>query len=221
MAASFLQVSTPAEDLLLAPIEALRSAAGLAANDASRDVELTELGKRVSAEIVEACRISVGETEEEEGAEPTLRRETVKETFCGSGRDVLVLARRHNVKIASVAEDGRTVTLDARALRSEPGLLYRWIDGHQSFWTAREIVVEYEAGFETVPFSLAGVVVDLVRLRLSQAAIDPLVKSTRVEIVDVETVQTDRWVGSTPGADTAGLPPEFMARLGRFFNPVA
>ena len=220
MATSFLQIIAPADDLLLAPIEAIRTAAGLAADDGSRDDELTEFGKRVSAEIVEACRIAVGEGEDE-AAEPTLRRETVKETFCGGGREVLVLARRHHVKILGVTEDGRPVTLDARALRSEPGLLYRWIDGHHSFWTAREIIVEYEAGFETVPFSLAGVVVDLVRLRLSQASIDPLVKSTRVEIVDVETVQTDRWVGATPGADATGLPPEFLARLGRFFNPVA
>ncbi len=221
MTTSFLQVITPAEDLLLASLAAIRAAAGLASSDTSRDAELTELGKRVSAEITEACRIAVGETEEGEGAEPTLRRETVRETFCGSGQDVLVLARRHNVKIVSVTEDGRPTTLDARALRSEPGLLYRWIDGHQSFWTAREIVVEYDAGFETVPFSLAGVAVDLVRLRLSQASVDPLVKSTRVEIVDVETVQTDRWVGSTPGADTTGVPPELMARLGRYFNPVS
>lgn len=220
MSTSFLQIITPADDLLLAPIEAIRTAAGLAAGDTSRDAELTEFGKRVSAEIVEACRIAVGDGEEEP-AEPTLRRETVKETFCGAGREVLVLSRRHHVKILGVTEDGRPVTLDTRALRSEPGLLYRWIDGHQSFWTAREIVVEYEAGFETVPFSLAGVVVDLVRLRLSQASIDPLLKSTRVEIVDVETVQTDRWVGATPGADSAGLPPEILGRLSRFFNPVA
>ncbi len=220
MSTFFLQIVEPADELLLAPIEAIRTAAGLAAGDESRDDELTEFGKRVSAEIVEACRIAVGDGEDEP-AEPTLRRETVKETFSGAGREVLVLARRHQVKILNVTEDGKAVTLDPRALRSEPGLLYRWIDGHQSFWTAREIVVEYEAGFETVPFSLAGVVVDLVRLRLSQASIDPLVKSTRVEIADVETVQTDRWVGATPGADATGLPPEFLARLGRFFNPVA
>lgn len=217
---SFLQIVTPAADTLLVTIGALRVAAGLAANDESRDTELTELGKRVSAEIVDACRIAVGDQEDGMPVEPTLRREAVKETFSGGCREALILSRRHGVKITSVTEDGRAVTIDARGLRSEAGLLYRSIDGRQSAWLANEIVVEYEAGFETVPFSLAGVVVDLVRFRLSQAAVDPLVKSVRVEVVDVETVQTDRWIGATPGAGASGLPAEFLARLDRFFNPV-
>jgi hypothetical protein len=220
MANSFLQIVTPASDLLLAPIAALRKAAGLAADDESRDDELTAIGLRASAEIVEACRIAVGETEDGDAAEPTLRREKVRETFSGCFKEVLILSRRHTVKIESVAQDGNPITLDARSLRSESGLLYRWSDGHQWFWTGQEIVVEYEAGFETVPFSLVGVVTDLVRLRLSQAEVDPLVKATRIEIPDIETIQTDRWVGATPGADATGLPADFMPRLARFYNPV-
>ena len=220
MGNSFLQIVTPATDLLLAPIAALRAAAGLASNDGSRDSELTAVGLRASAEIVEACRISVGEKEDGDAAEPTLRREKVREIFSGSCKEVLILSRRHTVKIESVTQDGNPVTLDARSLRSESGLLYRWTDGHQWSWTGQEIVVEYEAGFETVPPSLIGVVTDLVRLRLSQAEVDPLVKATRIEIPDIETIQTDRWVGATPGADATGLPADFMPRLARFFNPV-
>lgn len=220
MASSFLQITTPASDLLLAPITALRAAAGLKPSDGSRDEELKALGDRVSAEIVEACRIAVGEGEDGAAVEPTLRREKVTETFSGSDQEALILSRRHNVKIASVTENGVAVSLDPRSLSSENGLLYRWIGGNQSYWAAREIVVVYDAGFETVPFSLAGVAVDLVRFRLSQASVDPLVKSTRVEIADIETIQTDRWVGSTPGAAESGLPPEILARLSRFINPV-
>jgi hypothetical protein len=193
----------------------LRVAAGLASSDASRDAELTDLCKRISAEIVEACRIAVGE-----GAEPTLRKEKLTETFSGCWDDVLILSRRHNVTITSVEENGTAVSIDSRGLRSEAGLLERWVNGCRSRWTASETVVVYEAGFETSPPSLVGVVTDLARIRLSQASVDPLVKSTRVEVADIDTVQTDRWVGSVPGTGETGLPTEIMARLARFINPV-
>jgi len=212
---SYLVVSNPASDTSLAPIEALRAAAGVSTADTSRDVELVALGERISAEIVEACRIAVGE-----GAEPTLRKEELTETFSGCCDDVLILSRRHNVKITSVTENGMAVTVDARGLRSEAGLLERWVNGQRSRWSASEVVVVYDAGFETSPASLVGVVTDLARIRLSQAAADPLVKSTRIEVADVDTVQTDRWVGSVPGTGETGLPAEIMARLARFINPV-
>ena len=212
---SHLVVTTPAGDPSLAPIGALRVAAGLPSGDASRDAELDELGKRISAEIVDACRIAVGE-----GGEPTLRKETLTETFSGCCDEVLILSRRHNVKITSVTENGAAVAIDARGLKSEAGLLERWVNGARSRWTANEIVVVYDAGFETCPASLVGVVTDLARIRLSQAAVDPLVKSTRVEVADIDTVQTDRWVGSVPGSGETGLPAEIMARLSRFINPV-
>lgn len=213
---SYLVVTEKASDTLLAPIAVLRAAAGLTAGDTSRDTELTDLGQRISAEIVEACRIAVGE-----GAEPTLRKETLTETFSGCCDDVLILSRRHNVKITSVTEDGNAVTIDARGLKSEAGLLERWVDGCRSRWWAKEIVVVYDAGFDTSPPSLVGVVTDLARMRLSQASVDPLVKSVRVEVMDVDTVQTDRWVGATPGSEPNGaLPAEIMARLSRFMNPV-
>ncbi len=212
---SHLVVTTPASDIGLAPIEALRAAAGLSVGDTSRDAELTALGRRISAEIADACRIAVGE-----GGEPTLRKETLTETFSGSGDDVLILSRRHNVKIASVTENGTVVSIDDRGLQSEAGLLERWVNGYRSRWTAREIIVVYDAGFDTVPASLVGVVTDLARIRLSQASVDPLVKSVRVEVEDIDTVQTDRWVGSVPGSESSGLPDDMMARLARFVNPV-
>lgn len=212
---SHLIITAPANDSSLAPLAALRAAAGLSSGDTSRDAELTELGQRISDEIVEACRIAVGE-----GAEPTLRKETLTETFSGYCDDVLILSRRHNVKITSVMENGNAVSVDARGLKSEAGLLERWVNGSRSRWSSNEIVVVYDAGFDTCPASLVGVVTDLARIRLSQASVDPLVKSTRVEVVDIDTVQTDRWIGSVPGTAETGLPAEIMARLARFINPV-
>jgi hypothetical protein len=207
-----LVITTPADDHALAPIEAMRAAAGVA--DDSRDDELEALSLRISAEIVDACDVAVGE-----GAEPTLRKERLTETFSGHHDDALILSRRHNVEIVSVTEDGVTATLDARSLESEKGLLYRWIDGRKSFWNAREIVIVYDAGFDTVPPGLVGVVTDMARIRLSEASADPLVKAVTVDVEGIDSVRTDRWVGGLPsGKSNGGLPPDIMARLARFMN---
>lgn len=208
-----LEIIAPAEDTLLASIEAMRVAAGLAADDDSRDDELEAIGERVSAEIVEACAIAVGS-----GAEPTLRQERVAETFTLCGDEVLILSRRHNASIVSVTENGTAVTLDDRSLDGEAGLLERWVDGRRSCWSAREVVVTYDAGFEDVPRSLEGAVVDLVRIRLSAAAVDPLVKGVTVDVEGIESVRTDRWVGALPGTGNVGIPADIMARLERFVN---
>lgn len=212
---SHLVITTPADDTSLAPIEAMRAAAGLVSGDTSMDSELIALGRRISAEIVEACRIAVGE-----GAEPTLRKERLTETFSGCGDETLILSRRHNVSIVSVTENGSEVALDARSLKSEVGLLERWIGGHRSRWTANEIVVVYDAGFAISPASLVGVVTDLARIRLSQESADPLVKAVTVDVDGIDSIRTERWVGGFGNASSSGFPVDLMARLSRFINPV-
>jgi len=217
---STLVVTTPAEDTALASIETMRVAAGLAADDSSRDAQLTSLALRLSAEIVNACSVVAAS-----GAPPTLRQERLTETFFPKGQSVgtLVLSRRHEVAIVSVTEDDDALTLDAEAIDVESGLLDRLIDGTSSQWCASKIVVVYDAGFgDEIPPDLEGCVGDLARIRLSEAAADPLAKAVTIEIPGVETVRTDRWVGGYPGQasskNTTGLPPEIMARLGRYTN---
>lgn len=206
-----LTVTTPAADLALASIEELRAAAGVA--DTSMDAELEPLGLRIAAEITEACNIAVGKN-----AEPTLRKERLTETFDACNADELILSRRHNVEIISITQDGKTITLDERSLSAEAGLLERWIDGSRSPWRARTVVVVYDAGFEDVPASLVGIVSDLVRIRLSEATADPLEKSRTIEITDVETIRSERWVGTVPGTGSNGLPQAITDRLRRFTN---
>lgn len=210
---SSLTIVTPAPDPSLAPTEVMRAAAGLALDDDSRDEELTALGLRISAEIADTCGISVGE-----GGEPTLRKERVSETFSGAGDEVLILSRRHNVEIVSVEEDGQTVTLDARAVDREAGLVERWVEGCRGRWCAGEIVITYDAGFDTVPPGLIGIVTDLARIRLSEASADPLVKAVTVDVEGIDSVRTDRWVGGLGGKSGASLPVDVMARLSRYMN---
>lgn len=214
---SQLAVIEAAEDLSLAPIEALRVAAGLSSSDDSRDADLTAAGLRIAAEIADACRVVVGE-----GGEPTLRRELLRETYSACDDDALVLSRRHKVEIVSVSHDGEPITLDARSLDGEAGVLERWVNGRRSRWRGRQVLVEYRAGFDDpLPPTLVGAVTDLLRLRLSADTRDPLVRASTVDVDGVESVRNEFWVGALPGsggAASSGLPHDVLARLGRFKN---
>lgn len=211
---STFTVVTPAADPSLLTIEQLRVAAGLVAGDASRDAELTELGARVSADIATACQIRG------DGVHvPTLRSEEVREVFRQRGcDDVLFLARRFISDLTLVEEAGTALIADDTDLDAEAGLLQRISGTRTLTWLRGDAVVEYTAGFETVPPDLVGAAMDLARLRLSEGATDPLEKGRQVEIPDVETVRIDRWVGAIPGSSSGPVPDHITAKLGRFMN---
>lgn len=205
-----LKVVSPADSLLLVDIARLRLAAGLAISDAARDAELQLLGLRLSAEIVQACRVATAN-----GGEPTLRRETLEETFRVPRTSALLLSRRHQVEIASITVGGALV----------PGHLY-WVDEESgvvrrvcgSGWYTGVITVTYAAGFDTVPDDLAGAVADLAKYRLSEASRDPLVRGESSEVPGVMTERTDYWVGSVPGQKSGSLPASVSSQLRRYKN---
>lgn len=211
---STFTVVTPAADPSLLTIEQLRAAAGLVASDASRDSELTELGARVSADITAACRIRG------DGVHiPTLRREAVREAFRQRGcDDLLFLARRFISDLTSVADAGTALVETDTILDAEAGLLYRISGTCELPWRRGDAVVEYTAGFDTVPADLVGAAMDLARLRLSANARDPLVKGESVEIPDVRTVRQDYWVGAVPGSTVGPVPADVLAKLSRYIN---
>lgn len=211
-----LLVTQPADERRLLSTEEMRLATGLATSDASQDAALAMLNARISAEIVEACRIAIGN-----GAEPTLRRETLQERFRLERDDhgPLVLARRHNVEIVSVTVDGVALAAGDWLLDSEAGLLTRLRCGLESRWTGSIVLVNYHAGFTDVPPDLVGAASDLVRLRRSEVARDPLTKRERVDVAGIEQIETEYWVSAAGASASSGpVPPELTQRLSRYVN---
>lgn len=209
-----LKVLSPADDLSLISIEALRVAAGLASDDDSRDAELELLGLRLSAEIGTACRIATGN-----GGEPTLRQEQLEETFRFPRTGALLLSRRHKVEVESVSIDGQTLNVDNYWVDEESGILRRVsASGSTIGWCGRLVSVFYRAGFADVPADLAGAVADLARIRLSEASRDPMVRGESTEVPDVLTRRTDYWVGTVPGGNAGGLPASVSSQLRRYKN---
>lgn len=207
-----LAITVPCSDPSLLTIEQLRAVAGV--SGAGQDEALRELEKAVAASIVADCRVAVGE-----GAEPTLRRETLTETFYGVSREVLKLARRHNIAITSIEADGSLLDSADYFVNSEAGLLTRLSADRPIRWCGAKIIVVYGAGFETVPSDLKQAATDYFRMLWTTSERDPMVKSESVETVGIETVSRDYWVGGLPG-QSGGLPAHIAAQLSRYRNLV-
>jgi hypothetical protein len=209
-------VVTPASDITLATIQQLRVAAGLAPNDGSNDEALTELGKRLAADVSTACCIA------SDGVNPpTLRSETVADTYrLKSHHKLLILSRRFVSSLTTVVENDAALTSDQYELDAEAGLLRRLSGDTEICWPCGKVVVTYVAGFATVPADLSGVVADEARLRLSESSNDPLAKSIRISIPEIEDREVQRWVGDMPNRTGGPLSESNMRRLTRYINPV-
>ncbi len=211
---STLIVTTPANDPNLLTPEQCRLAIGLGSGDTSQDAALLILNGRVSSDICSACGVAVANN-----AEPTLRQETLTETFIGSRLGPLILSRRHRIEVTSLTEGGGLLDASQFMIEAEAGMLVRWSGTSERQWSEASTVVVYKAGFATVPGDLVGVAGDLLRLRKSEASRDALVRSERVDIPGVEEVQRDYWVNAAgTTAATGPVPPEYLARLRRYRN---
>ncbi len=124
--------------------------------------------------------------------------------------DVIVLHRDLGVTITTVAEDGAALSAD----EYERGgvLLYRLRENVRVPWTARMVVVEYQAGFvlpDDAPPALERACLDLLVGLWHGQGRDPAVRN-----------ETTEGVGAVgyfePRADTLPLPPDRLAALERY-----
>lgn len=213
---SILTVTTLASDLALLTIDELRAAAGV--TDGSQDVILSGLGLSIAASIMSECNIAVGA-----GSEPTLKQETLTETFYPNGRSSceLILARRHNVAIVSVTEDGTALVTDDYSANPESGIIVRLSSGCPIYWCGRTIVIVYQAGFATIPADLKQAATDFFRSAWQERGRDPMVKAEEVNVPGLRDKRVEYWVGSVPGQSNEGPVPDVVSgQLKRYRNMV-
>ncbi|QXZ79659.1 hypothetical protein [Rhizobium sp. L51/94] len=211
---STLVITTPAPALTLLTEEERRDAAGLEPSDTSKDAALLLLDQRVAAAICSACNIAVGS-----GGEPTLRKETLTETFYGVHAGQLILARRHDVLITSISDCGQDLTEDDYIVDPESAMVARMRSGCEALWHSSKIVVVYKAGFETVPGDLKFAAMDFMRSSWLAKNRDPFVKREQTDVFEVQSTTKEYWVGSIPGQANEGAVPDIVAgQLKRFRN---
>lgn len=204
-----LTVTTAASDPGLLSIAELRTVAGLASGDSSRDAELTVLGARTARVIAAACKIvRAGVTV------PTLRLETLTEVLRPEvSRRQISLARRPVVAISSVTEDGETVAASGYEIDAAAGLLLRLdASDEPSCWAAAKITLVYSAGWETVPDDLKEAAAKLSAVFLAEGRrADPNLKRENIPGV----IEREWWI--PPTADPA-IPNEVMDLLAPYIE---
>lgn len=220
-----LTATVPASDTKLLTPEQMRVAYGLAASDSSQDTNLAALNVQISAAVVQSCRIAHAN-----GGEPTLKQETLRQVERCPRSGPIVLARRHKVEIVSIHVDNDSNPLNPSLyeVEEEGGLLHHLDEsGNRICWTGLKVTIVYKAGFpaDAIPADIIAVATDVIRLRKSEAARDPLVRRQSVRVDGVDEVSQDFWVNATsagsPSFTGGPIPAEYAARLERYMNWVA
>jgi hypothetical protein len=198
-----LTVTEPAEDLQLLTEEELRVAAGLEPDDDSQDAALATQGLRAAAALAGACGVARAGYDVSllplRGEAPrTLKAETLVETLRvrpGYQYTTLVLARWPVLEIISVTADTTDLTTEDWYLDIPMGTLDR-ISGNETLpWPCGRVIVEYAAGYDTIPEDLKGYASQLVNIfhQTTTSSVDPNTK--HIEIPGV--ISIERWVDQT------------------------
>lgn len=210
---STLAVTTAAADLHLLSADERRSAAQVSGS--ASDTVLDAMSLNVSAAIMAECNVAAGA-----GAEPTLKRETLTETFYSVSCCDLALARRHDVAITSITENGTVLAASDYLVDAEAGLLARLEGDLPRRWCASKVIVVYQAGFATVPADLKLAASEYIRSVWRAKDRDPLVKAERTTIPDVRETERQYWVGAVPGETDGAVPEAIGGKLKRYRNEV-
>lgn len=204
-----LSLITQAPDRGLLSIEDLRAAAGVSGN--GEDPRLQKVGIAVADTISRWCGIAQAGI-----AAPTIRRETLEQTFWPDRQvERLILARRF-VGTLSVTENGTALAAEEFSLDAPSGLLLRLRGGEPCEWACGPIKVTYQAGFEDVPTDLVQVASEMVARRTGTAR-DPMLKRRRVDVPGVEEVEEEFWVDANAAVD---ITPDMADVLAAYRTPV-
>jgi hypothetical protein len=194
-----------------------KTALGIDSGDTSRDTDINRLIAKISAAIFRACKIRSDGV-----APPTLLSEEVRDIFRLSQTDFparhpLQLSRRRVTEI-TVTEDGAELDPATYDLDRAAGHLCR-INGSDDFteWYGSKIVVDYVAGFETVPDDLKLAAEMWMRTlwrdvyQTPSTIADPFVK-----VDDIPGVRRiERWVSEMKATTSSAslMPPEVESIL--------
>ena len=164
-----LEILSPAATSDLTTLAIAKRELGVA--DATHDARIADLIREASDLVAPWCnRAGFG-------------RETLRQTErLASPADALVLQRDLGVAVTTVTEDG--LALSAADYERVGVLLYRLRDGVRVAWTARTVVIEYQAGFvlpDEAPPALERACLDLLAGLWHGQGRDPAVRNETTE----------------------------------------
>jgi len=192
------RVVTPAESLALVSVDQAKAALGIPAEDTSQDAALSAQIDSVSVAINNYCdRIFAVQTYRDQ-----LRN------ACGWYGEPLVVRQYPIVvddggePLVAVAEDGGALDPTLLEVFPEQGAVYR-LDASMlpSAWGAALVVLDYTAGFQTVPADVQSAALEWLGARWGAVGRDPSLRSETIPDLITQAYGADASAsaGSMPG----------------------
>jgi len=138
--------------------------------------------------------------------------ETVRQTERGVSTGALILDRWPVSSITSVIEDG--TTLSASDYERDGSFLFRLVSDARTNWVADKVVINYVAGYSTVPADLEQASQTLAVSLASSVGRDPTIRSESIpDVRNVSYLDPDAGGGVLPESVVTLLYPYREVRL--------
>jgi hypothetical protein len=209
MMQSILTVTTAASTYDLTSLANVKAELGIA--NGTNETVLKRYISGASSAVAQYCnRVFVSETLSENFI-PSRR-----DRFVRGGVEPLQLARFPVTAITSVTEDGTTLTMDDYLADNTFGQLTRINDdGFPRNWLNAPIVVEYSAGFATIPSDVEDAVIRMVTARYLAKGRDRSLKQESIPGV----IERQWWIAT--GIEAGNMTPDIADILDNYRLPVA
>ncbi len=203
-------VITPATSFALATLDEAKAALGIDPSDTSQDAAVQMQIDAVSAAVSNYCnRIFVVQTYRDQ-----LRG------HCGSYGEPIstrqwpIVLSETGVPQVVVTENGAALDPSLLEVYPDTGALYR-LDGalSPSLWASPLLVIDYQAGYETVPPDLRGATLEWLTARWGATGRDPGLRSETIPDV-ITQVYSD--AASASASSAAAMPAGVRAWLGPY-----
>lgn len=209
---TIFEVTDPASPNVLLTTAEARAAVGI--TDGSRDTDLDNLVRRISASIFRATKVRT------DGINPpTLLSEELTDTFrleCHMN-GALLLSRRRVTEITTLTEGVTELTegTDFTADKASGELFRLGSTDEQNCWPQGTIVVDYVAGFEDVPDDLKlAAEIWLRALWRDSYGTPAVINDPFTKVEDIPGVRRiERWIPTMNTQTVTMIPPEVEAIL--------
>jgi hypothetical protein len=191
------RVITPADSLALITLDQAKAALGIDPADTSQDAKLQQQIDAVSAAIDNWCdRIFVRQT----------YRDQFRYAFNWLNPGEPLQTRQYpipldtgGVPVLVIAENGSTLDAAVWEIEIESGSLYRLNNSAAvSAWTGTSIVVDYDAGYDTIPADVQGTALEWLTARWGAIGRDPALRSETIPDLITQVYSTDTTMPSMP-----------------------
>lgn len=206
-------VLEPASNSLLVDLGTVKDELGISSTDTTQDARLSRYIAQASSQIHAFARRVF--------PVQTYRNSFRKGSWCVD-LDALTLSETPVIEIVGIEEDGTRLDAAYYQLDVNSGIVARLMSGtYRVCWPAAETVIDFRAGYSTVPYDVQSAALLLIRLRQglrgwnATTPRDPALKAR-----EADTYGRMEFFGNVMPNTIGGLPSDIAGMLEHYVRPV-